>query len=40
MHYIVHLFRAYHEHGELASAPFTPEQVDRFQAGMVPEGEL
>jgi hypothetical protein len=40
MHYIVHLFRAYHERGELASAPFTPEQVARFRAGAVPEGEL
>jgi hypothetical protein len=40
MHYIVHLFRAYHEHGELASAPFTPEQVERIRAGVLPEGEL
>jgi hypothetical protein len=40
MHYIVHLFRAYHERGELASPPFTPEQVERFRAGVVPEGVL
>ena len=40
MHYIVHLFRAYHERGDLASPPFTPEQVERFRAGVVPEGVL
>jgi len=40
MHYIVHLFRAFHERGELSSAPFTPEQVARFRAGKVPDGEL
>jgi hypothetical protein len=40
MHYISHLFRAYHEQSALASAPFTPAQVDRFRAGTVPDGEL
>ena len=40
MHYIVHLFRAYHEDGMLASAPFTAAQVERFRAGVVPDGEL
>jgi hypothetical protein len=40
MHYIVHLFRAYHERGDLASPPFTPEQVERFRAGVLPEGVL
>jgi hypothetical protein len=40
MHYIAHLFRAFHERPELASAPFTPEQVARFRAGAVPEGDL
>jgi hypothetical protein len=40
MHYIAHLFRAYHERPELADAPFTPEQVERLRAGMVPDGDL
>ena len=40
MHYISHLFRAYHEHPELASAPFTPAQVERLRADVVPDGEL
>ena len=40
MHYIVHLFRAYHEDATLASAPFTPAQVDAFRAGAVPDGAL
>ena len=40
MHYISHLFRAYHADGALASAPFTPAQVERFRSGVVPDGEL
>jgi len=40
MHYILHLFRAYACHEALFSAPFTPEQVRRFQAGQIPGGEL
>jgi hypothetical protein len=40
MHYIVHLFRAYHEDGTLGSPPFTPAQVERILAGVVPDGEL
>jgi hypothetical protein len=40
MHYIVHLFRAYHEDVGLASPPFTPVQVERIRAGVVPDGEL
>ena len=40
MHYIAHLFRAYHTDGELASPPFTPAQVERFRAGEIPDGEL
>jgi hypothetical protein len=40
MHYIAHLFRAYHDDGELASPPFTPAQVERFRAGELPDGEL
>ncbi len=40
MHYIVHLFRAFHEREDLSSPPFTAEQVRRFTAGVVPDGEL
>jgi hypothetical protein len=40
MHYIAHLFRAYHERRELAAAPVTPEQVERLRAGHLPDGEL
>jgi hypothetical protein len=40
MHYIVHLFRAFHTAEDLFGAPFTPEQVERFMAGAVPDGEL
>jgi hypothetical protein len=40
MHYLSHLFRAYHEDGALASPPFTPAQVERFRAGELPDGEL
>jgi hypothetical protein len=40
MHYIAHLFRAFHDRSELASRPFTPEQVAMFRSGVVPEGDL
>jgi hypothetical protein len=40
MHYIVHLFRAFHLHADLARAPFTPAQLERLAAGVVPDGEL
>ncbi len=40
MHYIVHLFRCFHVREDLFGAPFTPAQVERFRAGIVPEGEL
>jgi hypothetical protein len=40
MHYIVHLFRAFHARGDLAGPPFTPEQVKRFLAGVIPDGNL
>ncbi len=40
MHYIVHLFCAFHLRQELARAPFTPEQVASFRRGIVPDGEL
>ena len=40
MHYIVHLFRAYAIEPSLFSQPFTADQVARFRAGVVPEGDL
>jgi hypothetical protein len=40
MHYILHLFRAYADEASLFSQPFTAEQVARFRAGVVPEGDL
>jgi hypothetical protein len=40
MHYIAHLFRAFHERADLASPPFTREQMQRIRAGSVPDGEL
>jgi hypothetical protein len=40
MHYIAHLFRAYHADDALASAPFTPVQVERLRAGELPDGVL
>ena len=40
MHYIVHLFCAFHMRGELSRRPFTPEQVACFSGGVVPDGEL
>ncbi len=40
MHYILHLFRAYAAESALFSRPFTDEQVARFRAGIVPEGEI
>ena len=38
MHYIVHLFRAFHLHDELSSPPFTPEQEASIDCGALPEG--
>jgi hypothetical protein len=40
MHYLVHLFRAFHLSEELSRPPFTPEQVASFSSGVVPDGEL
>ena len=40
MHYIVHLFRSFHLHEDLARAPFTPAQVAKFSSGVVPDGDL
>ena len=40
MHYIVHLFCAFHEREELTRPPFTREQVASLGRGVVPDGEL
>jgi len=40
MHYIVHLFRAFHLTEDLSRPPFTPEQVESFSHGVVPDGEI
>jgi hypothetical protein len=40
MHYIVHLFCAFHMREDLSRPPFTPEQVESFGKGVVPDGEL
>lgn len=40
MHYIVHLFRAFHLGADMGSPPFTPAQVEEFLAGVVPDGDL
>ncbi len=40
MHYIAHLFRAYHLHDELLGPAFTERQVLAFTAGTIPDGDL
>jgi len=40
LHFIVDLFRSYHESADLFESPFTPEQVAAFQAGSFPDGRL
>ena len=40
MHYILHLFRAWHENPALAHPPFTPAQLASIEEGMIPDGEL
>jgi hypothetical protein len=40
MHYIAHLFRAWHERAELAGPPFTEAQLARIAAGAIPGGDL
>jgi hypothetical protein len=40
MHYIVHLFRAFHLSEQLSQPPFEPDQVASFGRGVIPEGEL
>ena len=40
MHYIAHLFRAFHLTRELAQPPLTAEQVAVLARGVVPDGTL
>jgi len=40
IHFIADLFRAYFEHPQLNSQPFTDEQVKALKEGRIPEGEL
>jgi hypothetical protein len=40
MHYIVHMFCAFHLSEQLSRPPFSPEQVASFTRGIVPDGEL
>ena len=40
MHYIVHLFRAFHLSEQLSKPPFNPDQVASLSRGVIPEGEL
>ena len=40
MHYIVHLFRAFHLNEQLSQPPFNPDQVTSIARGIIPEGEL
>jgi hypothetical protein len=40
MHYIVHLFRAFHLSQQLSQPPFNQDQVASIGRGVIPEGEL
>ena len=40
MHYIFHLFRAFHERPAMFDAPFSARQSEAFRAGRVPAGQL
>jgi hypothetical protein len=40
MHYIVHLFRAFHLSEQLSQPPFNPSQVANFSRGVIPGGKL
>jgi hypothetical protein len=40
MHYIVHLFRAFHLSEQLSRPPFNPSQVANFSRGVIPGGKL
>ncbi len=40
MHYIIHLFRAFHASADLLDAPFSPAQLEQLGAGVIPDGQL
>jgi hypothetical protein len=40
MHYIVHMFCAFHLNEQLFRPPFSPEQLASFSRGIVPDGEV
>jgi hypothetical protein len=40
MHYVAHLFRAFHAREDLFRPPFTAAQVKSIGVGVIPEGEL
>ena len=40
MHFIVHLFCAFHLRQDLADSPFTPEQLAKIARGELPDGQL
>jgi hypothetical protein len=40
MHFILHLFCAFHERADLLAPPFSDEQVQQFLGGRLPEGKL
>ena len=40
MHYILHLFRSWHEHPELSRPPFTASQLTTISGGAIPDGDL
>jgi hypothetical protein len=40
LHYIVDLFRCYHESADLFEPPFSEEQISALKAGRLPEGRL
>lgn len=40
LHFIIDMFRCYHETSDLFEPPFTPEQIAVLKAGKLPEGRL
>ncbi|MBZ0303468.1 MAG: hypothetical protein K8J31_27255, partial [Anaerolineae bacterium] len=40
LHFILDLFRCYHEASNLFEPPFTTEQVTTLKAGRLPDGRL
>ena len=40
MHYIIHLFRAFHATRTCSTRRSRPEQLEQLRAGVIPDGEL